>query len=307
MKQYVANAIAALLLSGVAASAQDQISPSAGLESVAERLFGEPTTQHYEFTACITDRTDACPRLSYDQTNTPVHGPSLSETLDWISAQLIENGLVHLFEYQACQVAIDIMDGAPIYHSWNEQKEGGPKRKTRSVLRPVHQGHVEAHRYSSLGHITYLIKDRSDGTSETPMRVSYHNDAVVMDLGKLKEIKNYVGTGEGDELYFVVSPLGPVKFVYPRESHGVTYHAGTGFKKSGSSLLDRLLPSPAPERTKTMYGSDYTLFENSEPDDMLMLFHGPGDVDMNIRLTKAFLHAVDICDKRRRASEAALP
>lgn len=260
------------------------------LARIGEQLFADGKTDHYEYEVCITD-THACYRINYDKGDAPDHGPSLSDTLDWIGDQLISNDLVHLFEYQGCQIAIDIMDGAL-------------KRQARSILRPVHQGHVEANRYSSLGHITYLIKDRSNGSAETPLRVSYHNDAVVMNLGKLRQIKNYADIDDNEKLRLYMTPVGPVKFVYPRESHEVTYHAGVGFTDTGANLLDRLMPFPEPENPKAMYGANYTLFDVSEPDDMLMLFHGPGDVDMNIKLTKAFMHAMDICSKMSQPQEA---
>ena len=297
MQKFIFGVMVCVVTCFSSASAQDQqLSKPDRLERIGKQLFTDGSVDHYEYEACITD-THACYRINYDKADAPDHGPSLSETLDWIGDQLISNELVNLFEYQGCQVAIDIMEGSPTFLTWKEQQDGALKRQTRSILRPIHQGYVEARRYSSLGHITYLIKGRSNGTPDTPMRVSYHNDAVVMDLGMLRQIKNYAAPGDEGGLELYALPVGPVKFVYPRESHEVIYHAGMGFKDTGANLLERLVPFPEPENPKAMYGADYTLFDVSEPDDMLMLFHGPGDVDMNIKLTKAFMHAMDICSK----------
>lgn len=269
------------------------------LADTERKLLSDTAISHHEYTGCITHWKNACPRDVHGRDTSLDHEPSLPDTLEWLGHQLKEARLAHFFEYEGCTIAIDLMEGTPEWLTWSEQLGGRMVAKGRSILSQITPKGVTAELLVGNGNITYINSDhRSTGTADTPKRVIFTNDAGVLDLSQLLEIKNYVGTYEKGELRAVMPDYtGEIKLKFPSGYHGEAYFMGTGFSDVDAPLLDRLERGlDEPDDVKVMYGANYTFFNAGEPSGAFFVSHHVDDVELNIKLTKAFLHSVNMCN-----------
>lgn len=275
------------------------------LEAIEHQLFDDPSISHHEYTGCVTHAVNACPRDIQGRDVSLDHGPSLPETLDWIGHQLKTAGLAHFFDYEGCTIAIDLMDGIPEWQSWSEKIDGKLVQKGRSILNSTMQAGVSAELLASNGHAAYMHPDhRTMGSADSPKRIVFANDAGVLELSQLLEIKNYIGTYENGELRAVYPDYtGEIKLKFLSGAYNKHYYTGTGFSESDAPLRDRLEQGLGePPNSKQMYTADYALFDTEEPHSAFFLSHNPAAIELNIKLTKAFLHAMNLCNKPKSSS-----
>lgn len=268
------------------------LDPNISLDSGEElaTIFKSSALQSY---SCLTNQQACVPAiLSTDEK--PLHLPSLTDTLFWIGVQLKKHQFVHEFFFQKCQVAIDLMKGIPEYHVWMENSLGPRVMRSKSVLNNTFLKLISADQLYGQGHTSYFKNQRSVSSSESPLRLTYFNDAIVMNLSKIKEIKNYVRTKSNGELELYGLHSGPIKFVFHKGSRNRSYYMGVGFTETSENVRDQLTQFRVPLHFKHRL-DEYTPIENKEPDDVFFLFHSNNNIEFNLALTSAFLHSIELC------------
>lgn len=255
---------------------------------------------HPEYRDCITHWVDACGAWNADYVPPQAHGPTLADTLDWIGAQLSGRGVVHQFYHDGCNVAVDAKEGTPVQLMWQENSGGALETRTKLVFHPDIAGGPSAEGLMGNGYTTFFRQDyRQLGTANSPKRIIHYNDAALMDLGQLREIKNYVGTKDEGGLYLVNAPTSSIKFNFKKAALARTNYVGAGFSDAASALTEGPV-ALAPETTDhTAFGGIYELFESKESHPQYILLLPSHDIDFNIKITKAFLHAISLCEPVR--------
>ncbi len=301
MNKFICVALAVFLIDGVSIYAQDQSSLFLDrLNRIGHQLLDDPVLQHPEYRNCVTHHTDACGPWNDDYIVSQVHGPSVSETLDWIGYQLISRKLAFRFLHDSCKVAIDAMEGSPANLLWREDHGGLQVVMRRSIFLPPRLKEFNTERFSGNGYFTYLSKSfRENGSSDTPRQITYYNDAAVIDLAQLREIKNYVGTNDKGAYYLVGPPSSVIKINFIHLQDTKVNSVGASLPDRDAMFSDGPVPYPDVGSSKNIFLDTYSHFNTVEIGHQYILVLPTNDIKFNIDITKAFLHVIGLCDSNR--------
>jgi len=290
--------LSSILTCGLPTSAYSKtVSPAETLKETARELFNAPPEEHPEYRDCITNAVDACGSWNADYVKPHPHGPSLTDTLDWIGTQLTSRKLAYQFHHQGCLVAIDAMKGSPLKITWEEKKDGKLEQKQRSIFTSPLMTGADAGLLMGNGYTSYFSEHhRENGTPNHPQRLSFYNDAAYFDLSKLREIKNYIGTKANGELFFVHFPTNALKINFSFDTGDKINFVGASFPGTPPDFSRGPEPFKGTNTQKTMFGHTYTPFKTLTVPHQYLLMFPNGDLDLNLKITKAFLHAISLCE-----------
>ena len=305
LRMFTYTVATAFFVSGAFVSASDQDASRQDLLKKTERqLFSQVDLTHTEYRDCITHAVDACGSWNVDYAKPDDHAPSIADTLDWVGDQLRSRNLAHRFRHKECLMAIDTIDGTPIRLAWLEARDGKREFKDRSIFSTAMTAKANAKDLQGNGYTTYLFGNhRNNGSSDSPRNLTFYNDAALIDLAQLVEIKSYVGTKDNGDLFLASSPTNTLKINFNRDTVGKVNLVGAGFSDTVSVFSDGLMPFKGADKSKEMFGNVYTPFETKETRHQYILLLPNDDVDLNIKITKALLHVVALCEDTESVSQ----
>lgn len=268
------------------------------LEAIEKQLFSNSNAAHTEYRRCLT-RGYNCAHSNEEYKEIEVHGPSIADTLAWIGDQLTERKLVHLYQFSGCKIAVDMTDGTPASLLWLEKKGDKLVKSHRSIFMPARDKAYKADYFSGNGYYIYLKKNhRDNGSAHSPIKLTYFNDAALIDLAKIEETKSKVVTDKKGNLVLRDKPSSAYRFNF--FSTGADQVIGTQFHDMASIFTTGPSPFPNAGKTLDIFGNQYMPTISHKRFSQFSLILTPDDVEFALNIARAFRHAIELCELQNK-------
>lgn len=269
--------------------------PSDKLETVSRQLLSKSNTSHTEYRRCLTTKGYNCAHWNNDYVQIEAHGPSIADTLAWIGDQLTARKLVHLYKFEGCKIAVDLTDGTPASLLWLARKDGKLVKSNRSIITPARDKAYKADWFGGNGHYSYLKKNhRENGSAQSPKRLTYFNDAALIDLAKIESTKSRVITDEKGDLVLRDKPISGYRFSFFRGDANQVI--GTQFDNEASIFSAGPSPFPNIGKTLKIFDDQYSPIKTVKKYSHFNILLTMDDVEFALNIAKAFRHTIELCE-----------